>query len=248
MCIFSQPVKTVSGTRIFARLQDRRQYLAYEMRLAAAQDLAMILPLPTRARDEGQVKFIDLSGYAKFFDDMEKCFPMPLSRGFGLGAQAASLSAPLVVHQVGAFEASFVPALADFTRLDARFRLADDIWRQFPAYADYGFAVFQLRAGDARVHPMALGFETRDPSTLYFPTSHVHDGAAHPTAHFDHSLYAQGAAGTDWKQGEVLPRNVMDFGNFLIADRTRGLVQRDAPVLRRTLRGEYPNQDIRLSV
>jgi hypothetical protein len=245
MCIFSQPVRDVSATQIYAHLQGERQCLVYEMRLSAAADLAMILPLPTPGREEDQVKFVDLSGYPKFFADMQECFVPPASRDFDLMSFSAAAPQTLAVHRVGAFEASFVPALADFARLDARFRLPDAVWRQLPAYRDYGFAVFQLRAGDGRVHPMAFSFPTRERGALYFPTAHVHDGAAHPTAAFDHSLFAQGAApDQDWEEGGFMPRQRMDFGNAVVADRTRGLVDPDAPLLRRTLKGEYANGDI----
>jgi hypothetical protein len=54
MCIFSQPVRDVSATQIYAHLQGERQCLVYEMRLSAAADLAMILPLPTLGREEDQ--------------------------------------------------------------------------------------------------------------------------------------------------------------------------------------------------
>ena len=36
----------------------------------------------------------------------------------------------LQVHEVGDYEASYVPTLADFHRLDPRFRMADEIWRR----------------------------------------------------------------------------------------------------------------------
>jgi hypothetical protein len=244
MCIFTQSVRRVSATKIFARLTGDRQHLAYEMRLASRFDVAMILPLPTQLANEDQASFVDLSDYSSFFDDMDRCFPEPLTRGFHASAVSGANVKPLVVHRVGAFDASFVPALSDFPRLDARFRLPDNLWSQFPLYSDFGFAVFQFRAGDSRVHPMALSFSTRNRTSLFFPTAHVHDGAVHPFAHFDHSLYAQGQLSpTGWVQGSVLPRDVMNFGNFALSDRTRGLVDSRAPIVRRDLWGAFPNHD-----
>jgi hypothetical protein len=245
MCIFSQSVRHVSKTRVYARIKGERQHLVYEMRLASETDLAMILPLPTKTAGEDQVSFVALSEYEGFFEDVERCFPRPVSRGLGDLAMAGRGGAPLVVHRVGAFDASFVPGRADFRRLDPRFRLADDVWRQLPAYSDFGFAVFQLRAGDAGVHPMALSFATRNPDAIYFPTTHVHDGTVHPVAQFDHSLYAQGERESrDWVRGSVLPSKVMKFGNFLISDRTKGLVDAHAPIAGRDLYGAFPNEDI----
>ncbi len=243
MCIFSQSVRYVSRTNVFTRVTGDRQVLAYEMRLASTSDLAMILPLPTQAARVDQTTFVDLSDYTGFFDDIAECFPELRSRSVG-SALAGMRGASLVVHRVGAFDASFVPALADFQRLDARFRLPDTVWGQLPNYRDYGFAVFQLRAGDSRIHPMALSFKTRNPTALFFPTAHVHDGTVHHDAQFDHLLYAQGELPhAGWLRGSLLPREVLDFGKFPIEDRTQGIVDPGTPIARCVLRGTFPNQD-----
>ena len=48
MCCFSRPVKSVTGTNIFARSSSEgRQLLAYQATLEASEALAMVLPLPT---------------------------------------------------------------------------------------------------------------------------------------------------------------------------------------------------------
>lgn len=244
MCMFSQHVERVSDTSIYARMIDDWQVLVYEMRFASRTDVAMVLPLPTRGSSEDAVSFIDLSGYVRFFEDMAKCFLPPLSRSQGAVA-AGPAEATLIVHRVGAFEASFVPSIGDFTRLDPRFRLPDDVWSSLPEYRDYGFAVFQLAPGDARVHPMAMRFETRNTRNIYFPTTHVHDGTVHSKAEFDHALYAQGAADNrGWKLSTVFPYEVMKLGERHTVDRTRGTVDANAPIRRRILRGRFPNGDI----
>ena len=158
MCCFSQKVISVSSTNIFARAADHgRQILVYSMSLEAQNDLAMILPLPVKTpAGEKDVQFIDLKGYAEFFDDLVTGFPIQPpteSAHWSHGAQSAS-KATLAVVQVGDFEASFVPAVRDFSRLDERFRLPDNAWKELPAYADYGFAVFKLKSGAQRIHPM----------------------------------------------------------------------------------------------
>lgn len=114
----------------------------------------------------------------------------------GGAAAAAALPAPrLEVHRVGSFEASFVPTVDDFERLDPRFRLPPAVWDDLPAYRDWGFAVFKLRdlfaAEATAVEPMAFEFPRRDPGALFFPTVHVHDGRAHAAADFDHNLFLQ---------------------------------------------------------
>jgi hypothetical protein len=248
MCIFSADVQQVSHTRVFARVVGESQYLVYEMRLVTEADVAMILPLPTPASDGEQLKFIDLSGYPDFFDDMARCFPVPMSWGLSSDNAVAVAGPPLEVHRVGAFDASFVPGVSEFYRLDARFRLPDAIWSQLP-YADFSFAVFQLRAGAARIHPMAFCFKSQNPSAAFFPTAHVHDGTVHSTASFDHVLYAQGApARRGWALGSAPPRKAMDFGNLLLADRTKGIVEPDTLLVRKQLQGPLPNQDVWLSL
>ena len=205
MCMFSRPVKHVARTKILASALDGgRQALVYAMDVALGEELAMVLPVPVSPKSaDDALSFVDLSGYASFFDDLERAFPPPLmaasrSKGFGFGAPQ---SAPtLVVHEVGDFEASFVPTRAEFARLDARFRLPEQLWASLHRYDDWGFAVFKLRpkrglfglsTKTQSVHPMAFVYPSREPDALYFPTVHVHSGALHNTAHFDHHLYAQ---------------------------------------------------------
>lgn len=196
MCCFSQPVISVRGTKIFARPQaDGRQLVVYSMTLNANKELAMILPLPVKTpAGEKDVKFIDMQGYPGFFSDLEKGFHPP-TRGrssHDTAVSPVSASAPrLEVVQVGSFEASFVPTENDFSRLDERFRLPTDAWKQLPTYEDYGFAVFKLKSGERRIHPMAFSFPRRRPNTLFFPTVHIHDGEVHEKADFDHALYCQ---------------------------------------------------------
>src|SRR6185369_6044862 len=92
---------------------------------------------------------------------------------------------------VGSFEASFVPSVGDFDRLDARFRIPRETWAALPGYERFGFAVFKLKQGKRRIHPMAFTFPRASTDTLFFPTVHIHDGRVHPHATFDHALYCQ---------------------------------------------------------
>ncbi|MFO0756190.1 MAG: hypothetical protein U0359_06845 [Byssovorax sp.] len=246
MCIFSQPVRWVSGTNIFAReLADGRQLLAYEMTVHADQDLAMILPLPVPpGAAEDAIEWVDLSGYPELFTHLADLW-MPIP-SFGPPGFGPPMSAPLAVVSVGSFEASFVPSIADFGRLDPRFRLPTEIWSRLPAYAQFGFAVFKLRAGERRVHPMAFAFPRKNRSAIFFPTVHIHDGQVRPTARFDHSLFCQwtdrayrrtSAPDHDWRRADYFTRDKVD------ASRCRALVHPDAYCFRRILAGELPNQD-----
>jgi FimV-like protein len=203
------PSLSVSQTKIFARhTRPGMQTIIYSMRVSSENRLAMILPLPVAINSgEDAVLFHDLSTYPDFFTDLEKaCFcekvidPFP---AFGEnpqpGVTVESAAAKLPIYHAGDYEASYIPSLIDFSRLDQRFRLTDNIWRQLPIEDDYGFAVFQLRTKisndretvENQIHPMAFEFRTRDTEKLFFPTVHVHDRQYHDKARFHHTLYCQ---------------------------------------------------------
>ncbi|TPW20872.1 MAG: hypothetical protein FD126_1239 [Elusimicrobia bacterium] len=240
MCCFAGPVRHVGATRIFARVQGRSQALVYAMSVDSEGPNAMILPLPVAAgTGDGGVEFVDLSGYPEFFDDLDKGFPATLSLDEGSLSFSgmATGGAVLAVEKVGSFEASFVPRIRDFERLDPRFRLSPAVLNDLRHYGDSGFAVFQLAPGPQTVHPMALRFPTRDPGTLFFPTVHVHDGTVQPAATFDHTLYAQADAPGGWDASEGPASGFMDVG------RSAGLVDPALGVRRLALRGRRENAD-----
>lgn len=197
MCCFSGPVLTVRATRIFARaLEGPRQLVVYETAFAAANDLAMVLPIPVpEGTADDAVRFVDLSNEALFFERLDIAFVSRQALGIGApqSAGAPYRAPPLVVHEVGEFQASFVPSRADFARLDPSFRLEPDVIDALGARASYGFVVVQLRkrATPVRVHPIGFTYPTRDPARLFFPTVHVHDGQVHDHADFDHYLFCQ---------------------------------------------------------
>ena len=260
MCCFSNApaFEAVTNTQIFARLTaPDRQVLAYSMTVTARESLAMILPIPVPPHsDEGAVTFINLEGYADFFDDLSRGFPAPQPRGMPIALGMPERSATLKVHDVGAFEASFVPTVDDFSRLDPRFTLDTAVWDRLPLYRDYGFAVFKLKGFAASgwglsrllsrggavaktIHPMAFSFPTRRPGALFFPTVHIHDGSVHRTAHFDHTLYGQAdGQQADWRVSSGPARGFVDAG------RTKGLVDGGRPCLRRKMVGTLPNRDV----
>jgi hypothetical protein len=245
MCCFSRPVESVSSTRIFARFTAAgTQAVVYQMNFEAAEDLAMILPLPVLAAERATaVKFVNLEGYTKFFVDMEKIFPKPQTKGYARSfGEAPAAAQTLPVEQVGAFEASYVPGIADFGRLDERFKLPEGVWEKLPAYREHGFAVFKLKQGRHEVHPMALSFRTSLGATLFFPTVHIHDGTVHEKEDFDHALYAQavqGAAvrGKEWKESPSVASAVMKM------DRCQDLIWGGGHIYRRFIKGTHKNED-----
>jgi hypothetical protein len=254
MCCFSRPVPFVAGTKIFARSDaSGAELLAYSMDADVPEELAMVLPLPVPpAPAEDAVAFVDLEGYPELFEDLARAFPpifvAPQAKRLG---PALPRPATLKVHDVGLFEASFVPTTRDFARLDPRFRLDDRVWRALPAYADWGFAVFRLKPRARMLglgikrqtfHPMALQFPRRDPSRIFFPTVHVHDGEVHDVASFDHLLYVQAdpviEATLSWTESTA------PLGAHVDAARARGLVDGARGGFATPLWGPLANEDV----
>jgi hypothetical protein len=243
--LFARPVH-VSRTNIFARMvSPGSQVLAYSMNLSTRLEIAMVLPLPiARGAGEDAVRFLDLSAHPTMFMDFAHLFEMMVTRAKG-GPSFSRARDTLVVHDIGSFIASYVPARADFDRLDARFRMPDVLFDAVPHYADYGFAVFQLRPGTVTVHPMALAFPSREPDKLFFPTVHVHDGRFHARARFDHALYYQQPSETKVDEHIVLGEPEGEVTSWVKPKHSYGeLVDVELPMLRQKRRGKHPNADI----
>ena len=207
----------------------------------------MILPLPVMVGSkEDSVKFIDLSGYENFFRDLKTGFPDPPTKSRSKYDIALPQAGALMVQTVGSFEASFVPTVADFSRLDKRFKLPDGTWEKIPAYKDYGFAVFRLKKGSKKIHPMAFSFPSRlaEKAQLFFPTVHIHDGKVHDKEDFDHQLYAQtwlkaALRGKDgWEESHKLA------SQFTKVDKAKKLIWGGGHVYRRKIRGRKKNVDV----
>ena len=227
------------------------------MRYAATAPTAMILPLPVAlpAREDA-VRFKSLREFPDLFTSLEKGFPaLEHSGGFLSRSKSASAiaAAPLAVHDVGDFVASFVPTVADFARIDARFVLSPHLWAKIPAYKDYGFAVFQLKELSGSPHPLAFEFDTRFEATVFFPTVHIHDGTVHAQDDFDHALYMQSAAYDAHASEYAGPAHVDKRTGFVRSKdrasafaepaRTAGLVDPALLVHKVTLQGTLPNRD-----
>ena len=216
------------------------------MKVAASEPLAMVLPLPVPAASaEDAVRFVSLEGYRDVFVDLKTAFPETtlFAQPLGMGRGPVANRAVLQVHQVGAFDASFVPRIADFERLDPRFRLPPAVLGALPRYHDWGFAVFQLSpTKQAEVHPMALVFPRREPRSLFFPTTHVHDGNVPASAMFDHALYAQfpplvGEL-SNWTPSHAA------LGGYVDANKVAGLVEPARKGHATALLGNLVNADV----
>jgi hypothetical protein len=244
MCCFSRKVDVVADTNIFARpSREGRQFLVYSMRFKAGEDLAMILPIPVpKASPEDAVRFISLEKYPTFFDDLKKGFPVPKKGGRSKSdkAPAGAAPKPLPVVEVGSFVASFVPAVKDFARLDAQFRLPDGVWERLPQYKEFGFAVFKLKKGEQKVHPMAFEFPRGHKDVLFFPTVHIHDGGTVPErAGFDHALFCQlDAAPMTWEESPGIAIE------FMGVKEAQGIIDGGGHVYRKVMKGLFPNKDV----
>jgi hypothetical protein len=252
MCCFSRPVKDVSATKIFARWTSvnegvLRQCVVYQMNYAAAEDLAMVLPIPVApGSGEKAVQFVNLEIHDDLFDRLHDCFPLPrvaLRSDLPTPAPDVAPKAKLEVVQVGSFEASFVPTIKDFARLDERFRLPAGVWEALPQYAAWGFAVFKLKAASRTVHPMAFTFphpqETRG---LFFPTVHIHDGKVHKKAKFDHTLYTQR---TDFRPAQLMAwEESPGLAESSLKKDYATLLQLKRHVHRRKMNGNLANEDV----
>jgi hypothetical protein len=246
MCCFSGPVRSVSATNIFARMSENgRQFVVYSMTLDMAKPLAMVLPIPVaKGSDEKAVHFIDLEKYQNFFGDLEAGFPKPKSRSSDNMSAAAPMpaSARLEVVQVGNFEASFVPTVNDFSRLDQRFRMPPDLFAKMPDYRHFGFTVFKLKPGAQTVHPMAFEFPSSLGAQVFFPTVHVHDGKVHASAEFDHVLYCQPSGATHLKLS-TWAESPKTAQHFVDVKKSAGLVLASEHCYKLEMRGRLPNKD-----
>ena len=247
MCCFSGPVKSVSATNIFARMESgERQLLVYRMSLETSKAVAMVLPLPVaKGSTEKAVRFINLQKYPNFFDDLAVGFPIFLThsnKSESIPAPLSDSSATLTVYHVGEFDASFVPSVKDFDRLDKQFRLPPSAFKKLPDYKDFGFAVFKLKPGTQHVHPMAFEFRTALPSRLFFPTVHIHDGQVHAEAEFDHKLYCQPSDAlqlkmAEWEKSPSLANKFMDL------KKAANIILAEEHCYKHELRGMLPNKD-----
>ena len=247
MCCFTKNVESVTDTNIFARLGSKgNQVLIYQMNFKSKEELAMVLPIPVKAgAGEKAVTFFDFSGYLQVFANLGELFPVQ-AKTYGRGADPfgapAARGALLEVHSVGAFDASYVPSIADFSRLDARFRLPEQVWPKLPGYSDFGFAVFKLKPNHGPVHPMAFAFPTALTGQVFFPTLHIHDGKIHDREVFDHTLYMQGE-GFDldtggWQESPKIAVAKVKCGY------AHNMVRPEMHVHRNVIRGNMRNGDI----
>ncbi len=205
MCIILAQVEHVNATKIFTCFTNdqTRQFLVYSNQVETNEDdNCMILPVP----NPESVKFVNLSKYAKLFDDLEANFyksrRSSLNMYASLSRSAAVESAErprLVVHDVGAYSASIVPSVNDFDRIDTtHFTLPDDLEHILRTTYDsqFGYIVCKLTRGKHSYHPFAYSHAKHTSNLLFIPTLHYHPhgyGLAKAVdADWDHIIYSVG--------------------------------------------------------
>ena len=196
MCIISKPVEFVSKTKLYGSLSvdGKNQLTVYSNSVGSITDNnTMILPVP----NPDTVKFVDLSTYSTFFEDLANCFT---NQRHYLYANTRSLAAAytdsyrptLEVYSVGSYRASIVPSADDFDRLDgAVFKLDKHLAAFLREHykAPFGFIVCALKKGNHTYHPFAYTHKARFESEIFLPTKHYHNGDGDKIAEWDHEIY-----------------------------------------------------------
>lgn len=203
MCIISQVVERVAGTKIFTCFTEdlTRQFLVYsnEVHTPMPGNL-MILPVA----NPDSVQFINLSHYPSFFEDCQKNFiytENDLNDRFSLRATASfdmPLQSPLPVYSVGSYLASIVPSIGEFHRLDKRqfvvsAELIDLLATKYES--EFGFILCKLKQGNHSYHPFAYLHEKHSSGLLFIPTFHYHPHESHihhEKGDWDHIIYSVG--------------------------------------------------------
>jgi hypothetical protein len=116
MCLISEPVESVSDTKIFCGVnkEKTKQYTVYCNKVNnISNNNAMVLPVPY----PNTVEFHDLSNYKNFFNDCESHFRNFEDDGGYFGVTLNSRST-LQVHDIGSYKVSLAMNLEDLQRVD----------------------------------------------------------------------------------------------------------------------------------
>ena len=251
MCILSDEVRTVAKTQIYisASSDNQRQLTVYANQVDSVNKWnSMILPVPFPS----SIEFVNIEKYANFFTDLNNCFSdmNRLYASANLTRSAPSnFSRTLEIFEVGSYEASIVPTIADFQYVDPSFQLHTNIQlltmlKQYYT-ENFGFIVCRLKQGMHTYHPFAYTHKLYKPNVLFTPTRHYHvhgkDTVHTDTADWDHEIYSPS---TDLSKdpGYVFTNSSSVKWNFLPKEYQWAADQR---LVRWVTKGaSYPNIDI----
>lgn len=175
MCIVQGAVRHIAKTRILVSpLSSKLQLTVYANTVELGENSgAMILPTP-----EGKVEPVDLSKEKKLFDDLETLWPRKKSRSRNAAAKndRCLSRSVLPVVEVGSYQVTIVPSLADFDRVDSSvFTLSPGVGACLKDHYESGFSfvVCQL-VREKEYHPFGYIHNRLDDNTLFVPTRHYH--------------------------------------------------------------------------
>ncbi len=247
MAIFAPPIQKTWDARFFARMHQDRQVLIFQLSLKA-QTTAVLLPLPTVSLSRQAARFIDLSGYPGFFEDLDQLVQLPEPHQAAQGLLEAPEPAPSVRPE----QTRFVPSVRDLKKVDPHFSLLQSLWAARPIYKDYGFAIIWVQPqGAARLGPIALEFQTRSTDTLYYPAMFAQAGSASSQVRYDHRFFGQrneDQTHYGWSRSQTQAAQVLDRGRLLMSAQTAHLIEPGDLVYWKDVRGDFPNQDFWLKL
>jgi hypothetical protein len=252
----SEPLHDASTT-IFARLNGDRQWLGYALRADIAEELSVAIPLPIALGTEpSEIRLHSLHEFPGFFTMLQKPFPRaqveaPLTRGPGRATPEA-----LDIVFLGDYAASVAPDASALARVRPELALRPTALELLPEYATFAFVILRLKpprkvAIDPRVmrtpvehHAVLIDFPSRFPGKLFFPTLVAQNGELPQHAAYDHLLFCQ--TGSDRHPEAGWERSARHVGRYVLGQ-TAPAVDTSRHVFRRSIRGNYPNQDLELS-
>lgn len=189
MCIMAWDAN-VSGTNIFAAVNGDRQILVYQASVEyddndGEDKNAIILPVPGESDD---IDLVDMSGNEEFFETLNANFRRSTfgTRGVGEGDYLGGDF--LEVQDVGAYQVSIVPSVADLERINPDLFVMNDVTKNTirANYAKgYAFVVAVLKPG--RFQPLCYTHKALPNGKVFVPTRHEH-GESKGRPSWDHSI------------------------------------------------------------
>lgn len=195
MCMFTEPVRDVSKTKIFAAElfapQTPLQITIYTntVQLENGNPVAMILPCPNPSGDPDRIKVFDSQRLSNsFFDNLATKFQFMYRNG---GSRSMSRSKSYIeVERIGNYKVSRVGSYSDFDRLKTtEFKLDSGFQEVFKQHYNTGFSFVVCILNDNVKDPEPIVYTSPlINSQLFIPTRHYH-GGSEEKPDWDHSIY-----------------------------------------------------------
>lgn len=185
MCILSGPINDVKSTQIFATLltdddNHRQQFTCYRNTVELDNDkpVAMLLPFPNPTESPDTIKLFDMTLYEHFFDDLEKAFPKPLTKGAARSAKSleADDDDPIAIQQCGPYEYSIAPTLTDLTHIQwQHFKIWPEVRAIMQTHYAHGWGFLVCLCTKSGSHsPLGVIHPALSSGDIYVPTMHAH--------------------------------------------------------------------------